>query len=111
MRSNREGAQGDEADDSSGGEQGTRIYFDLLRDENGKWAVEKLKIPEVASPVATPSSALFSDSLGVTDSFLLAVLAQNFDEAKSRRPNSTEDGEDNPTGRRANRRTEIYLDF
>ena len=80
---NKEGAQGDEAEDSSGGEQGTRIYFDLLRDENGKWAVEKLKIPEVASPVATPSSALFSDSLGVTDSFLQAVLAQNFDEAKS----------------------------
>ena len=30
---------------------------------------------------------------------------------KPRRPNLTESGEDNPTGRRANRRTEIYLDF
>ncbi|MCH7228567.1 OmpA family protein [Haloferula sp. A504] len=28
-----------------------------------------------------------------------------------RRPNFTEDGEDNPRGRRANRRSEIYLDF
>jgi OOP family OmpA-OmpF porin len=28
-----------------------------------------------------------------------------------RRPNVTEDGKDNPDGRRANRRTEIYLDF
>ena len=28
-----------------------------------------------------------------------------------RRPNVTETGEDNPDGRRANRRTEIYLDF
>lgn len=28
-----------------------------------------------------------------------------------RRPNVTESGEDNPEGRRANRRTEIYLDF
>ncbi|MFD0893028.1 OmpA family protein [Luteolibacter ambystomatis] len=28
-----------------------------------------------------------------------------------RRPNFTESGEDNPDGRRANRRTEIYLDF
>lgn len=28
-----------------------------------------------------------------------------------RRPNKTESGEDNPDGRRANRRTEIYLDF
>jgi outer membrane protein OmpA-like peptidoglycan-associated protein len=32
-------------------------------------------------------------------------------EAKPRRPNATADGEDNPSGRRANRRTEIYLDF
>lgn len=32
-------------------------------------------------------------------------------EAKPRRPNSTADGQDNPSGRRANRRTEIYLDF
>ena len=30
---------------------------------------------------------------------------------KPRRPNVTEDGEDDPTGRRANRRTEIYLNF
>lgn len=32
-------------------------------------------------------------------------------EAKPRRPNVTDQGEDDPTGRRANRRTEIYLDF
>lgn len=32
-------------------------------------------------------------------------------ESKPRLPNQTETGEDNPTGRRANRRTEIYLDF
>jgi len=31
--------------------------------------------------------------------------------SQPRRPNITEDGEDNPEGRRANRRTEIYLDF
>ena len=31
--------------------------------------------------------------------------------SKPRRPNTTETGEDNPAGRRANRRTEIYLDF
>ena len=39
----------------------------------------------------------------------IVTLAEG--EAKPRRPNATEDGEDNPTGRRANRRTEIYLDF
>lgn len=32
-------------------------------------------------------------------------------ESRPRRPNETEAGEDNPDGRRANRRTEIYLDF
>ena len=32
-------------------------------------------------------------------------------EAKPRVSNATADGEDNPTGHRANRRTEIYLDF
>ncbi|MES2996226.1 MAG: OmpA family protein [Verrucomicrobiota bacterium] len=31
--------------------------------------------------------------------------------SQPRRPNVTELGEDNPSGRRANRRTEIYLDF
>jgi OmpA-OmpF porin, OOP family len=31
--------------------------------------------------------------------------------SQPRRPNLTETGEDNPEGRRANRRTEIYLDF
>ncbi len=31
--------------------------------------------------------------------------------SQPRRPNYTESGEDNPEGRRANRRTEIYLDF
>ena len=31
--------------------------------------------------------------------------------SQPRRPNITEAGEDNPEGRRANRRTEIYLDF
>ncbi|MES2657081.1 MAG: OmpA family protein [Verrucomicrobiota bacterium] len=32
-------------------------------------------------------------------------------DSQPRRPNITETGEDNPEGRRANRRTEIYLDF
>ncbi len=32
-------------------------------------------------------------------------------ESQPRLPNTTQTGEDNPSGRRANRRTEIYLDF
>ena len=39
----------------------------------------------------------------------IVTLAEG--ESKPRLPNQTETGEDNPTGRRANRRTEIYLDF
>lgn len=39
----------------------------------------------------------------------MVTLAEG--EAKPRRPNVTDAGEDNPNGRRANRRTEIYLDF
>ena len=31
--------------------------------------------------------------------------------SQPRRPNVTESGQDDPEGRRANRRTEIYLDF
>lgn len=45
---------------------------------------------------------------GVPKSQIVA-LAEG--ESKPRLPNQTETGEDNPTGRRANRRTEIYLDF
>ncbi|MGC6425834.1 MAG: OmpA family protein [Akkermansiaceae bacterium] len=47
-------------------------------------------------------------SVGVPPSQMV-TLAEG--EAKPRRPNVTEAGEDNPSGRRANRRTEIYLDF
>lgn len=45
---------------------------------------------------------------GVSESQIVSMAEG---EAKPRLPNSTEDGEDNPVGRRANRRTEIYLDF
>ena len=39
----------------------------------------------------------------------IVTLAEG--EAKPRLPNAMDYGQDNPTGRRANRRTEIYLDF
>ncbi len=39
----------------------------------------------------------------------IVILAKG--SSQPRRPNVTEEGEDNPDGRRANRRTEIYLDF
>jgi len=39
------------------------------------------------------------------------IVSVGAGESQPRRPNETEKGEDNPEGRRANRRTEIYLDF
>ncbi|MEM1084044.1 MAG: OmpA family protein [Verrucomicrobiota bacterium] len=46
--------------------------------------------------------------LGVAESQIQTIAKG---QSQPRRPNFTESGEDNPTGRRANRRTEIYLDF
>lgn len=56
-----------------------RIYFDLVK--NGLlWEVDKLTLPP-ADGEAIPR-AMLVDSLGITDSFLLAVLNQNFTLAK-----------------------------
>ncbi|GAA5482621.1 OmpA family protein [Haloferula sargassicola] len=43
------------------------------------------------------------------DELQIVTLAKG--QSQPRRPNFTESGEDNPSGRRANRRSEIYLDF
>ena len=45
---------------------------------------------------------------GVTEAQIITV---GKGASQPRRPNMTETGEDDPEGRRANRRTEIYLDF
>jgi OmpA-OmpF porin, OOP family len=56
-----------------------RIYFDLTK--NGKlWEVEKIVLPPADGEVVP--RAMIVDSLGVTDSFLLAILSQNFSLAK-----------------------------
>lgn len=39
------------------------------------------------------------------------VITEGFGSTKPRKPNFKEDGSDNPTGRSANRRAEVYLDF
>ena len=62
--------------------QGARIYFDLLRGEGGKWTVEKVNLPAVGIQNESSEQLPFVDSLGVTDSFLQAVLSQDFDRAK-----------------------------
>ena len=50
----------------------------------------------------------FLTKAGVAASQIVTVAKGD---SQPRRPNTTETGEDNPEGRRANRRTEIYLDF
>jgi len=62
---------------------GSRIYFDLQRNLNGKWAVEKVMLPPVLEPGATIPRAVLVDALGITDAFLQAALTQDFESAKS----------------------------
>lgn len=56
-----------------------RILFDL-RNENGKWMIEKLTLPP--APGEPIPKAVLADSLGVADAFLQAVLKQDFDFAR-----------------------------
>ena len=56
-----------------------RIFFDLRR-ADGKWLVEKMTLPP--GPGEPIPKAVFADSLGVADSFLQAVLNQDFEFAR-----------------------------
>ena len=56
-----------------------RIFLDLRRKE-GKWFVEKLTLPPPADQ-ATPTTML-ADSLGIADTFVQAVLRQDFEFAR-----------------------------
>ena len=56
-----------------------RILFDL-RNEGGKWMVEKLTLPP--APGEPIPKAILADSLGVADAFLQAVLKQDFEFAR-----------------------------
>ncbi|NNC87879.1 MAG: OmpA family protein [Akkermansiaceae bacterium] len=65
------------------GEEKNRIYFDLERRENGKWAVKRMALPREALPGEPVPRATLVDALGITDAFLQAALEQKFDDAKS----------------------------
>ncbi len=56
------------------------IFFDLRRD-NGKWLVEKIMFPP--APGEPIPKAVSADSLGVADTFLQAVLRQDFEFARA----------------------------
>lgn len=57
-----------------------RIFLDL-RQLNGKWTVEKITLPP--GPGEPIPKAVFTDSLGVADTFLQAVLRQDFEFARA----------------------------
>lgn len=56
-----------------------RILFDL-RNDGGKWSIEKLILPP--APGEPIPKAILADSLGVADAFLQAVLRQDFEFAR-----------------------------
>lgn len=56
-----------------------RILLDLGRDEHGRWSVDSLTLPPAAG--AGPRHVRLDDPLGIADSFLQAVLRQDFERA------------------------------
>ena len=64
-------------------DRGSRIYFDLQRDAQGRWAVEKMLLPSRSGPGETAPRTDLADALGITDAFLQAALRQDFETAKS----------------------------
>lgn len=65
------------------GEGTGRIYFDLARQPDGKWAVERIVLPREIQPDTPAPRAVMVDALGIADAFLQAALEQEFEEAKS----------------------------
>lgn len=57
-----------------------RIIIDL-RNENGKWTVDRITLPP--APGVPIPKAVIADSLGVADGFLQAVLRQDFEFARN----------------------------
>jgi OmpA-OmpF porin, OOP family len=57
-----------------------RILFDL-RNEDGKWTIDKLILPP--APDELILKAILPDSLGIADAFLQAVIKQDFEFAKN----------------------------
>jgi OOP family OmpA-OmpF porin len=64
-----------------GREPGRESIFLDLRNNKGKWAVEKITLPP--GPGEPIPKAVFADPLGVADAFLQAVLKQDFEFARA----------------------------
>lgn len=92
------------------------IVAQVLRADPGKKITlsghtDALGTPEYNNRLSARRAATVRDFLagaGVSSTQIVTVAKGS---SQPRRPNVTESGEDDPKGRRANRRTEIYLDF
>jgi OOP family OmpA-OmpF porin len=88
----------------------------ILRSDPGKKITlsghtDALGTPDYNNSLSSRRAAVVRDYLtkaGVAAGQIVTVAKGA---SQPRRPNLTETGDDNPEGRRANRRTEIYLDF
>lgn len=111
------------------------LYFEFDQDEMNPRTRRQLEIVSMilkADPGKKLTLSGHTDALGTSDynnslssrradvvrDFLIAagvtksqIVTLGKGSSQPRRPNVTETGEDDPAGRRANRRTEIYLDF
>ena len=92
------------------------IVTQILRSDPGKKITlsghtDALGTKQYNNSLSSRRAAVVRDYLtqaGVASAQIVTVAAGD---SQPRRPNLTETGGDNPAGRRANRRTEIYLDF
>jgi OOP family OmpA-OmpF porin len=111
------------------------LYFEFDEDEAGPRARRQMEIIAkllLGDPSKTITLSGHTDAMGTADynlslsqrraetvrQFLVAagvtesqVITRALGASQPRRPNRTDTGEDDPMGRRVNRRTEIYLDF
>jgi len=72
---------------------------------------DALGTPEYNNRLSARRAATVRDYLAAAGVSSTQIVTVAKGASQPRRPNVTESGEDDPKGRRANRRTEIYLDF
>lgn len=72
---------------------------------------DSLGTPDYNNSLSSRRAAVVKDFLSTKGVAKSQIITLGKGASQPRRPNLTQAGEDNPDGRRANRRTEIYLDF
>ena len=88
----------------------------ILKSDSGKKITlsghtDALGTEEYNNSLSARRAAVVRDFLTKSGVDATQILTLAKGASQPRRPNVTETGDDDPEGRRANRRTEIYLDF